>query len=379
MTISTPGPADPYLSIILFSRNDDYAGGIVPRLQSSLDTLFDQLQRHAIPSEIILVEWNPPVDRPALHEALQWPDSGGCCTIRLITVPGEVHARFDHSHVRPTQSGAANNVGIRRARGAFIMTKASDTFYSEAVMEELSKGALVKDRIYRAERCDTDADAVDGVLAAKSSAERLAILERTVIYRNERLAIDPNVAGDLPILHTNASGDFQLLHRDYWAALRGYKETSDVISYAVDAHLSYAAHALGVKETLFPDACCVYKPTHSHMVRTRGFKEEKRLFQRLAESLPSLMERVVMRLFRMATGYHPSERNRVLIRGVPQPAFYDLVMIWKRLVAGEHPPWFNGLDWGHADESFEERTVVVAAWDDPSRFPIAPWPERAQP
>ena len=50
-----------------------------------------------IPSELIIVEWNPPADRARLAERCEWPEDLGPCQVRLIEVPAELHQRFAHA------------------------------------------------------------------------------------------------------------------------------------------------------------------------------------------------------------------------------------------------------------------------------------------
>ena len=64
---------------------------------------------------------NPPADKPPLVEALQWPADLGPCVVRVITVPHEIHARMAHSDALPLFQMIAKNVGIRRARGKFVL------------------------------------------------------------------------------------------------------------------------------------------------------------------------------------------------------------------------------------------------------------------
>ena len=62
----------PHLSIVAASRNDDHGGNLFERMQLFVDGLADQARRFDMPTELVLVEWNPPADRPSLAEALRW-------------------------------------------------------------------------------------------------------------------------------------------------------------------------------------------------------------------------------------------------------------------------------------------------------------------
>ena len=104
-----------------------------------------------------MVEWNPPPDRPPLAEALRWPEDTGPCEIRIITVPREIHANFDHADTLPLFQMIAKNVGIRRARGDFVLATNIDILFSNESIRYL-KERLRAGRLYRANRYDIPAE-----------------------------------------------------------------------------------------------------------------------------------------------------------------------------------------------------------------------------
>ncbi|PYQ06863.1 MAG: hypothetical protein DMF82_05190 [Acidobacteria bacterium] len=108
----------PYLSLVATSRNDDHGGRLLERMQVFVNGFIEQCKRHRLDAELILVEWNPPPERPRLSAALRWPSEPGPCRIRIIEVPPEVHERLQFSDCLPLFQMIAKNVGIRRARGA---------------------------------------------------------------------------------------------------------------------------------------------------------------------------------------------------------------------------------------------------------------------
>ncbi len=82
-------------------------------------------------------------------------------------------------------------------------------------------------------------------------------------------------------LHTNACGDFTLLHRRHWLELRGYPEF-DLYSMNLDSVFCYAAHYGGAPEFTFPDPMRIYHIEHS---AGSGWTPEGHtlLFERLAK------------------------------------------------------------------------------------------------
>jgi len=163
--MATTSAQQPLLSIVAATRNDDHGENLLRRTQTFLNALISQSKRHELPIELILVEWNPPADRPRLVDALRWPEDPGPCQIRIITVPRYLHQRRAHSSALPFFQMIAKNVGIRRARGRFILATNIDILLSDEIAEFLAAGKLEPGKLYRTDRVDVMADVpVDGSL-----------------------------------------------------------------------------------------------------------------------------------------------------------------------------------------------------------------------
>src|SRR5450631_1627238 len=159
MSAPAPAPADssaPYLSVVVAARNDNHGGNMLGRMQAFLDSWIAQAQRYHLSSEIIVVEWNPPADRPKLIDDLRWPADASPCEIRFVEVPHEVHERFPHSAVIPLHQMIAKNAGIRRARGQFVLVTNLDIIFSPAMMQFLAERRLEAGVMYRLDRHDVD-------------------------------------------------------------------------------------------------------------------------------------------------------------------------------------------------------------------------------
>src|SRR5205823_4354337 len=63
----------PYLSVVTTARNDNHGGDLLYRIGVFVNGLVAQCDRHRIQAELVIVEWNPPTDRPRLADALAWP------------------------------------------------------------------------------------------------------------------------------------------------------------------------------------------------------------------------------------------------------------------------------------------------------------------
>jgi hypothetical protein len=145
---------EPYLSLVVTARNDDHGGNLLGRMQAFVSGWIEQAWRFDIPSELIIVEWNPPAGRPGLADALRWPDDLGPTVVRIIEVPPELHARFDHGKALALYQMIAKNVGIRRARGRFVLATNIDILISSELAAFIGRRELDADRMYRVDRHD---------------------------------------------------------------------------------------------------------------------------------------------------------------------------------------------------------------------------------
>jgi hypothetical protein len=148
----------PYLSVVATSRNDDHGGRLLHRMQVFIDGFIEQCKRHRLDAELILVEWNPPPERPRLAAALRWPSEPGPCRVRIIEVPPDVHRRFRFFDCLPLFQMIAKNVGIRRARGQFVLATNIDILFSDELMRFLASRRLDGGRMYRIDRHDVMPD-----------------------------------------------------------------------------------------------------------------------------------------------------------------------------------------------------------------------------
>ncbi|HEV8415707.1 MAG TPA: FkbM family methyltransferase [Bryobacteraceae bacterium] len=173
---------EPYLSLVVTARNDDHGGNLLGRMQIFVDGWLAQARRYNIPSELIIVEWNPPAGRPPLAEALHWPADTGPCEVRIITVPPQIHSRFEHGANLPLYQMIGKNVGIRRARGRFILATNIDILFSNELAAFLGSQQLRTDRMYRIDRHDAMSD----VPAGAPIEEQLAYCRTHLIRVNRR-------------------------------------------------------------------------------------------------------------------------------------------------------------------------------------------------
>ena len=341
----------PELSIVATARNDDHGGNLLGRMQLFMSGILEQCNRFDLPAELILVEWNPPDDRPRLVEALDWRDHGSRCQVRLIEVPHEIHNRYEHSEALPLFQMIAKNVGVRRARGEFILATNIDILFSDAMMAFLSKQSLRHDSMYRVDRYDVE----PSPKIEDSVPERLRWCGNHVIRRNGRfesidlrtgtsysagwkptwrvrllerlqdLHLVPTVTR--PPLHLNGCGDFTLLHRGHWFNLRGYAEL-EMYSMHLDSLLCTAAAVSGLKEVVLQDPMRIYHVEHGS---GSGFKPEN------VQAL----------------------NNRLHKSGIPQMSMTDFHRYAIEMRRNAKPILINDDQWGLGNENLRETNPLV--------------------
>jgi hypothetical protein len=151
---SFPGSqAEPYLSVVVTTRNDDHGGDPLKRLQAFVNTFDAQCRRTGLDAEVIVVEWNPPADRPRVSSMLRLP-ADPCCAYRFIDVPPELHNHLRYADVLPLFQMIAKNVGVRRARGQFVLATNIDIIFSTELIEHIAERRLQRGRLYRTDRHD---------------------------------------------------------------------------------------------------------------------------------------------------------------------------------------------------------------------------------
>lgn len=347
---------NPYLSIVITSRNDEHGGNMLQRMQISLSGLLEQLEKHRIESELILVDWNPPDDRPLLKDVLKWPEGLRYCTILGIVVSPSIHQRYEHSDKLPMNVVVAINCGIRRARGQFILYRPIDAIYSDELMSYIASRGLKGDERYRIDRYDVDRNVVQN----DTLKEQLDFCKQNIIKIHSQGA--PSAKSELPSLHTNACGDFQLMSKHYWHLLRGYRE-ADITGAHVDGLLSYASYAAKVREVVLNNPMRIYHIDHDDKFNERIKRAKLPLESWLSlPFLPTWLNNKIIALYRMFmvfTGY----KIKSSVYGIPTLSDTEYRKMRRDIVTGRRSYVFNDENWGLGQESLEEFVISTADWD----------------
>lgn len=111
-------------------------------------------------------------------------------------------------------------------------------------------------------------------------------------------------------LHQNACGDFQLMARDHWFALRGYPEL-EMFSMGIDGLFESIACASGIKEEIWTMPWCIYHLEHE---KGSGWtpEGEAALRKRISESGITWLDSTAVHIWTMYMGWlrRPTIFNR---------------------------------------------------------------------
>jgi hypothetical protein len=309
----------PYISIVAASRNDDHGGDPLIRTQIFINNLARQCQMHQLPAELIIVDWNPIPERPGLAAALHLPSDSTFIRARTVTVSAFFHQRLKYADRLAFFQMIAKNVGIRRAKGQFILVTNIDILFSDELIQFIARQRLDSKKQYRVDRYDIESgltqkatlkETLDyawshpirshrryqpnqlvrqlygGEIFQRScvpgqNLERkidgVAVLQEEGVWQ-----IRPERSAEIGFLHTNACGDFTLMSRDAWFSIRGYPEF-EAFSFNIDSIGIVAAHYAGYEEVaLLPPCVCFHI---EHAVGSGWTPEgEQHLFERLEKT-----------------------------------------------------------------------------------------------
>lgn len=284
------------LSVVTTSRNDDHGHRPVERTQRHIDCLYQQANEYRQEVEYILVEWNPPKDKPPITEAVDFHSDTPYWHPRIIPVSDDLHFTYPNSGRIPLFQMIAKNVGIRRSHGEFILATNIDILLSDEMFVFITSTIPGKGAYYRTDRFDADADVpvenrkdmldyCSSHILRQCGRSSIAVFDEPEAIKDVKLKGNPpliphpiyiNTHHQLnraynqvyrgyhwakrqaaisllkyPDVHTMACGDFQLLHRDEWFAMRGYPEIP-VFSIHIDSLFMLQAYYSGIREVVMP-------------------------------------------------------------------------------------------------------------------------------
>lgn len=375
-TVSTDARRNtPYLSIVASSRNDDHGGDMHKRMQTNLTAVVEQMERFRIQSELVLVDYNPPPDRPLLKDALALPTETRYCTIRTVVVPSSVHWRYRNADKFPFHTCVAPNVGVRRARGKFILFINIDILLAHEYFQFVADRRLEDGKIYRTDRYDVDRRAVN----IKSLDERLAFCRDNVLWIHTRNRSIPVVRKKKRHL-TSKPVDFSrpgvglrdlhykgpdaiLMSKEAWHSLRGMPEI-DIFGLGLDTVFLGMAYLGGIREELLPDECRAYHIDHAAGWRkTEPSLHARVLFYLFPDHTACRVASVLTKVRGLVISDEARTAGMLHNLGLDNKYLADAARAMEEMENGERPAAFNGEEWGLGDMGLEEYVVARAAWE----------------
>jgi hypothetical protein len=194
-------------------------------------------EEFALSCEIIVTVWNAPDFKIAPSDIRISPT----ISVRIIQT-GDLHSRVPNPNGFRFREMRAKNVGIRRARGEFVLSTNPDDIFSSEMMCFLSARSLEHGHFYRANRHDTRSGEVyricwpTGCKPVGASQAEIRTPERNAAPYAQNM------------LHFNASGDFLLMARDDWFLIHGNPERP--YNHTVDGESVFLAHQKGLKQVI---------------------------------------------------------------------------------------------------------------------------------
>jgi GT2 family glycosyltransferase len=320
--------------VVFVNRNDGYGGDLEERIAKFIDYYAPYARQWPGLFEFVVVDWNPPAERPHLADAFNWQSLGD---VTHVEVPPDIHSQVAGARGRHMLDYFGRNVAIRHSRGEFSLILNQDIFACDSILQLIAARALSSDSFYRADRCDFDfepcrhvapegfeaaaakatfcihrrhqsddrpisleispqdavangsspepGDVIDTKLglircdAAETERRRAAwraIQWRWAFWRRKRLReLFPEDRTEKFyrrfFLHTNASGDFLLAPLEAFRKINGFLETTEVYLHT-DTYAVVQLFAAGYRQVIFAQPHRVFHADHDRSART-GFQE----------------------------------------------------------------------------------------------------------
>lgn len=304
--------SQPYLSIVAATRNDNHGGDMLKRTTCFIQNIYHQAKKFNFPVELIIVEWNPPKDKPLLKDVLPLPTQEDLVQLRFIIVTNEIHQQFKNGDILPLHQMIAKNVGIRRATGEFILCTNIDILFSDECFSLFAKKDFKEFSFYRTQRCDVPKKIMDiNDIEEQLKFAKNNILKKyglrgdykyiyflhdfffgfpNLLYFFDRiigpfLSLFYRKTKNVNFVNSDACGDFTLMSKKDWLRIEGYYEL-EMFPLHVDSMALIAAYAIGMKQFTFSTKAPVYHIYHENGW-TSDYKEPED-FIHLMERRPGL-------------------------------------------------------------------------------------------
>ncbi|GAA5816283.1 hypothetical protein MFLAVUS_009809 [Mucor flavus] len=234
-----------YLSIVIVTRVDNYAGGQHHRLQNFIDSAFILAEKTRERIELLIVEWNPPKNTRRVIDAFRFRSSD-YLTYRIITIPNSLHDIIPNRGKSPLHEFEGKNVGIRFARGEFVVCTNQDDIWSHNFHNAIKSRVFEKGVIYvqHQDHHNIHDDLPPSIVKLDPFPSDQVIYNSCALgdqdWGNYQLPApitvtsrnNPDIKNKTTTMNilevADQAGDFTMAHRDTWKIPRGYREAGGV-------------------------------------------------------------------------------------------------------------------------------------------------------
>jgi len=265
---------DPYISVGVTTRNDNYGENMRRRFDLFVQGLDQHQRKYPGLFELVIVEWNPPKDQPPLSTIIP------SCTdlsIRIITVPNEYH--ISTGVRRPLAEFPAKNVGLRRIMGQFALISNPDILFSNNLVDCLAERNLEDGVIYRCDRYDFDGDGIESVDSCNHVGFAFQrIFKLHGMQGPQSVTADIKMPTDqIPVssynektIHTNGAGDFMLISKTTAESAGGFYQGLACPGHH-DSVSMMRFMRRGVKQGIFKFPCVILHQDHDRNMLPEAF------------------------------------------------------------------------------------------------------------
>lgn len=271
---------NPYLSVVIVGRNDNYGVDFAERLSNFVEHLDYQIRDHPNLLELIIVEWNPLPENLSIKEILPKTNN---LFLRVLTVDNETHLSVGNKI--PVYEWYGKNAGGRRAKGQFILFTNPDILFTDELITEFSKRRLNHNDYYRLDRYDFDSKGMSQL--PKDQWINFAICNsfQAHIVKN----VMPEGPKFKPVssiwhlpkstitdksFHPSASGDFILVSKSSLEYIGGLFEDSEEI-YHNDTNSMVRLTHFNFKHITFSTPLCIFHQDHPRQERDGPWNLDK--------------------------------------------------------------------------------------------------------
>ncbi|KAG0166648.1 hypothetical protein DFQ28_005521 [Apophysomyces sp. BC1034] len=218
-----------YLTVIMVTRNDDYAGNQYHRLQNAIDSTYLLAEKTQTLMELLIIEWNPPVGRRGVRGVYRYRRSK-FLTYRIISVPSQIHRPMHENTQISLYEYEGKNLGLRYARGEFVVCTNQDDIWSANMQNAIVSRAWRKKMFYtQFQHSHVSHENLPSTIVKLDPFATDKDIESACAHDNYKLGSfempDPEQLDKNNFLRiTHEASDFTLAHRDTWKKVGGYRE-----------------------------------------------------------------------------------------------------------------------------------------------------------